>query len=135
VHGGTVDLCEYHDYDNPAVAMSSGTDSLQQRITQCHRLGKPIFVGESGILANVQPNGAPGGAAPVTFATLNQRAAFFKAKIDAGNRGGLVGYVIWYKSPFYSPSIEPYAIGEGDPTEAVLADALATALPRSTSGS
>jgi mannan endo-1,4-beta-mannosidase len=123
VHAGAIDLCEFHDYGNPAVAMSTGPNSLDERIHDCHALGKPIFVGESGIPANVQPDGSSG-SAPVDYSTLSQRAAFFKAKIDAGRSAGLVGYEIWFKSPFYTPSMEPFAIGDGDPTEPILADAL-----------
>ena len=122
VHAGGLDLCEFHDYGDPAVAMSEGPNSLAQRIADCHVLGKPIFVGESGIPANVQPDGSSG-SAPIDSTSLQQRADFFKAKIDAGRSAGLSGYVIWFKSPFYSPSTATYAIGEGDPTEAVLGDA------------
>jgi len=123
VHAGALDLCEFHDYGNPAVAMSTGPNSLDERIHDCHALGKPIFVGESGIPANVQPDGSSG-SAPLDGSTFDQRASFFRAKIDAGRSAGLAGYVIWFKSPFYTPAMEQYAIGQGDPTEAVLADAL-----------
>lgn len=123
VYGGALDLCEVHDYGAPAVALSTGPNSISRRINDCHALGKAIFVGESGIPSNVQPDGSSG-TATVTSATLTQRASFFKAKIDAANSAGMVGYVIWYKSPFYTPFTEQYSIGEGDPTEVVLADAL-----------
>jgi mannan endo-1,4-beta-mannosidase len=120
VQAGAVDLCEIHDYTNPAVALDP---QVAADIAACAQLGKPTFVGESGIPANVQPDGSSG-SAPITTATLNQRAAFFKAKIDAGNAAGLSGYVIWFKSPYYTPQLNSYAIGEGDPTQSVLADAL-----------
>jgi mannan endo-1,4-beta-mannosidase len=120
VQAGAVDLCEIHDYTNPAVALDP---TVAADIAACAALGKPTFVGESGIPANVQADGSSG-SAPITTATLKQRAAFFKAKIDAANAAGLSGYVIWFKSPFYTPQLDAYAIGEGDPTQAVLPDAL-----------
>jgi hypothetical protein len=86
-------------------------------------LGKPIFIGEAGIPANVQPDGSSG-SAPITVTTINQRATFFKAKIDAFNAAGGVGYVIWFKSPFYTTAQDSADIPDGDPTEAVLGDAL-----------
>jgi hypothetical protein len=123
VYGGSLDLCEVHDYTNPAVPLATDPNSIGQRIKDCHSLKKPIFVGESGIPSDVQPDGTSGSGI-VTPDTLNQRATFFKAKIDAANAAGVVGYVIWFKSPYYTPATDPYSIGEGDPTESVLADAL-----------
>jgi hypothetical protein len=124
VYAGRVDLCEVHDYSNPALAMPTGLNSLSQDISACHALGKPIFIGEAGIPANVAPDGSSG-SAPITLSTLDQRAAFFKAKIDAFNAAGGVGYVIWFKSPFYTTAEDSADIPDGDPTEAVLGDALA----------
>jgi hypothetical protein len=122
VHAGDLDLCEVHDYSNAAVAMPTGPSSLSQDISDCHADGKPIFIGEAGISANVQPDGSSGSTA--SFATLNQRAAFFKAKIDAFDAAGGVGYVIWFKSPFYTIAEDSADIPDGDPTEGVLKDAL-----------
>jgi mannan endo-1,4-beta-mannosidase len=133
VHAGAVDLCEYHDYGLPADALPTNGFNLEKDyIDACHSLGKPIFVGEAGIPGNVQPDGSappcspwptcPGG--PLTVQTLQQRAKFFQAKIVAGNNAGLVGYLIWFKSPYYSSSTDAYAIGNGDPTEAVLPAAM-----------
>ena len=36
----------------------------------------------------------------------------------------MAGYVIWAKSPYYTDTTDGYAIGDGDPTEAVLPGAL-----------
>jgi mannan endo-1,4-beta-mannosidase len=126
VQAGAVDLCEVHDYSNPALAMPAGPNSLSSYISGCHSLGKPVFIGESGIPANVQPDGSSG-SATITSATLAQRAQFFKAKIDAFDAAGGVGYIIWFKSPFYNVSLDNADIPDGDPTEAVLAEALAVA--------
>jgi hypothetical protein len=132
VHAGALDLCEYHDYGAAGQAMpSNGVNLLKERIADCHALGKPIFVGESGIAGNVQPDGSepacpswPNCTVPLTFQTLQQRATFVQAKIQAANTAGVVGYVIWFKSPYYAPSTDHYAIGDGDPTEPILALAL-----------
>lgn len=138
VHSSSVDLCEYHDYGLAAQALpSNGSNLLRERIADCHAIGKPIFVGESGIAGNVQPDGSEPpcspwpdcGAYPLTAQTLQQRATFFQAKIQQGAAAGLVGYAIWFKSPFYSPSTANYAIGDNDPTEPVLAGALITNAP------
>jgi hypothetical protein len=126
VHAGLLDLCEYHDYGAPKEAMPT---ELVQHVADCNRLGKPMFIGEAGIPANVQPDGTPTGACnpwpsctsiPVTPSTLAQRASFFGSKISAASQAGIVGYLIWVKSPFYSSKNDGYAISDGDPTEATL---------------
>jgi hypothetical protein len=128
VHAGLVDVCEYHDYGASASALPSGPDQLAQRIQECAALpsgGKPLFVGESGIQGNVQPDGGPAACTPwptcspdpLTSDTLSRRAAFFQAKLSAAFKAGVVGYVIWVKSPYYNSNNDIYAIGDGDPTE------------------
>jgi hypothetical protein len=107
--------------------------ALNSILGNCHALGKPVYIGESGIPANVGPDGTPSSACdpwpsctpdPITFATLDQRAAFFQGKIQAANRAAIAGYLIWVKSPYYSATNDGYAISDGDPVEAVLAQAL-----------
>ena len=126
IHAGSVNLCEYHDYGYPAEAMPTG---IAQAISACSALGKPFFVGESGIPANVGPNGVPNSACdpwpscspyPITTDTVQQRATFFAAKIAAANAAGVAGYVIWVKSPFYTTTTDGYDIADGDPAAAVL---------------
>jgi hypothetical protein len=135
VHAGALDLCEYHDYGHPGEALpSDGVNMLKERIADCHALGKPIFIGESGIAANVQSDGSepacpnwpncPNPADDLSFQTLDQRATFFQAKIHSANNAGVTGYVIWFKSPYYAASTDHYAIGDGEATESVLAQAL-----------
>jgi mannan endo-1,4-beta-mannosidase len=132
VHAGALGLCEYHDYGNAGQALpTDGVNLLKERIADCNSLNKPIFVGESGIAGNVQRDGSeppcpnwPNCDVPLTFQSLQQRATFFQAKIQAANAAGVVGYVIWFKSPFYAPASDPFAIGDGDPTEATLPAAL-----------
>jgi hypothetical protein len=124
VHAGAVDLCEVHDYSDPALAMPTGTNSLGADISACHALGKPIFIGEAGIPADVQTDGSSG-SAPISTATLVQRAQFFHAKIDTFHAAGGVGYVIWFKSPFYTLTENNLDVPDGDPTESVLSGAIA----------
>lgn len=108
-----VDLCDvWDDYGQAKIALPS---QVQQRIRVCHNLSKPSFVGESGICADAIATGDCSGI--VTTATLNQRAAFFDAKLSAGFNAGLAGYIIWNKG---SASVQD-DIGPGDPTESVLA--------------
>jgi len=134
VHAGLVDLCEYHDYASANVGLPS---LLPDRIGDCQALGKPTFVGESGVVANVQPDGSPPqcdpwpscSPYPVTIQTLSRRASFFQAKINAAFGAGTAGYVVWFKSPFYDPNGEPFAIGTSDPTEPVMAAAMAATGP------
>jgi hypothetical protein len=130
VHAGALGLCEFHDYGAPAVALPAALNGI---IGDCHALGKPVYIGESGIPANVGPDGTPNGACnpwpscspdPITYDTLNQRASFFQAKIQAANQAGVAGYVIWVKSPYYTATTDGYAISDGDPVEAVLPQAL-----------
>jgi hypothetical protein len=123
VHAGSVDLCEYHDYGPPATAIPS---ELGQVIADCDALHKPTFVGEAGIPANISPSGTPASTCtpwpsctpdPVTEATLEQRSAFFNVKVHAAAAAGVAGYVIWVDSPYYTTSLDGYAIDDpSDPT-------------------
>jgi mannan endo-1,4-beta-mannosidase len=130
VHAGAVNLCEFHDYGEPATAMPAALAGI---IDDCHSLGKPAYIGESGIPSNVGPDGTPSAGCnpwpscspyPITLQTLQQRATFFSSKIQAANGSGVAGYVIWVKSPFYTATTDAYAISDGEPTESVLPQAL-----------
>lgn len=141
VHAGAVDLCEYHDYGTSAEALPSGPDQLRQRLDDCAALPggpKPLFVGEAGVPADVQQDGSPAapcapwpGCSPygVSTDTLVRRAAMLGAKAGAALGAGAAGYMVWVKSPFYTPSTEAYAIGDGDPAEQALHDALRPGAP------
>ncbi|MHB8719595.1 MAG: cellulase family glycosylhydrolase [Candidatus Dormibacteria bacterium] len=132
VHGATaIDLCEYHDYHEATHAMATGdpassTDTgngLQTRLDQCQALGLPLVIGESGILANVQPDGSASGS--VTSTTLQQRASDYAAKLHAAFAAGVDGYLIWEGIPDTSDSSAnvndgAYGVGPGDPTLAAL---------------
>jgi uncharacterized protein HemX len=135
VHAGGIDICEYHDYGDPSSPLGAGqSDGLTARIKQCHSLpggGKPIFVGEAGIAANVQarPATQPSSCTPwpsctpvpVSIESLNLRASLFTSKIAAALGAGVSGYQIWFKSNYYGANNDSYAIGAGDPTEAAMA--------------
>jgi mannan endo-1,4-beta-mannosidase len=128
VHSNTaIDMCEYHDYSEAVRAMPTGAGStdtgngLQTRLNQCQALGLPVVVGESGILADVGPGGAPTGT--VTSTTLEQRAQDFAAKLQTAFAAGVDGYLIWEGIPEASDSSAnvndgKYGVGPGDPSEA-----------------
>jgi hypothetical protein len=121
-----VDICEYHDYDYEGNSNDNSDNpipgdewnGLAQRLNQCGASGlrKPIFVGEAGISADV--------AGALTPDSLQRRAEFFSAKIDAQMAAGVDGFVLWEKvleasdSPSVAGGHEAYGVGYGDPTEA-----------------
>jgi mannan endo-1,4-beta-mannosidase len=129
VHAGNVDLCEYHDYGDATHAIpNDGYNRLAQRIAQCHSLNKPLFVGESGIVADVGDGGQSTGAINAT--SLQLRAGFFAAKMTAAFGNGVVGYVLWDKeqdasNSTYNLNDGRYAVGPNslfaDPTNSVTA--------------
>jgi Tol biopolymer transport system component/alpha-tubulin suppressor-like RCC1 family protein len=107
----TIDLCEYHDYGAPNVGMPGDEfNGLQLRIDQCKDLGKPLFVGEAGII----PNDVGG--------TFQARTDAFQVKLDAQYGAGVVGFLAWAWSPQNVPAstLNNYDIGPGDPALAVL---------------
>jgi hypothetical protein len=127
VHAGKVDLCEYHDYGDPIHAIpNDGYNRLAQRIAQCAALGKPLFVGESGIVADVGDSGQSTGVINAT--SLQLRAGFFDAKMTAAFDNGLAGYMIWDKeqdasNSTYNLNNGRYSVGPSslfaDPTNTV----------------
>jgi mannan endo-1,4-beta-mannosidase len=108
----SIDLCEYHDYGAPLDPMPGDAwNGLKLRITQCDELGKPLFVGESGIMT-----AAVGGLQP--------RAGAFQAQLDAQFKAGVVGFLpwAWVDSAHGGSSLnDDYGIGPGDPVLGVLA--------------
>ena len=90
-----VDVCEVHDYYAwPHQAMPGDEfNGIAFRIAQCNALGKPIFVGEAGIPADVGDDVPRTGT--TTAATLARRAQRFDAKPAAQLEAGIDGYVIW----------------------------------------
>ena len=105
-----VDLCEFHDYGTQTMP-GDQWNGLAFRLQQCRELGKPLFVGETG----VDPTWLDG--------TLAARAALFEAKLATQFAAGVAGEVLWAWNASGS-STSTFDIGPGDPTLAVLADAL-----------
>lgn len=99
-----IDLCEYHDYAADRVAMPN---SLQSAINQCRALGKPIFVGETGIQVNA-------------VGSVANRAAAFRVKFAAQFSAGVVGELVWNWLDASHAAYDGYAVGPGDPALSVL---------------
>ena len=103
-----VDLCEYHDYDGPLNPMTGDQwNGLAVRMQQCGALGKPLFVGETGIRPSDVGN------------TFQARAAAFRAKLNAQFDAGVVGELAWAWSNQGS-TLNDFDIGPGDPAIASL---------------
>ncbi|WP_327090236.1 glycoside hydrolase family 5 protein [Nonomuraea sp. NBC_01738] len=104
-----LDVCEYHDYHQPAQAIPGNRwDGLAVRLEQCKALGKPLFVGEVGIDAN-----ATGG--------VRGRANAFSAKASAQLAAGVVGFVVWAWSDAGRKDGDSFMVKPGDPVLNVLA--------------
>ena len=57
------DICEYHDYNNAAAAMPGDQwNGLAVRISQCNAIGKPMLIGESGVVADADQYGGSSGS-------------------------------------------------------------------------
>jgi mannan endo-1,4-beta-mannosidase len=104
-----VDLCEYHDY-SPVAMPGDQWNGLATRISQCSALGKPLFVGESGIKTS-------------SVSTLSDRASLFEQKFSAQFRAGVVGELPWdwRNAAHGGSSTTGYEVGPGDPMLGVLA--------------
>jgi mannan endo-1,4-beta-mannosidase len=103
----SIDLCEYHDYQASEPMPGDQWNGLQVRIDQCKALGKPLFVGETGIV----PNDVGG--------TLEARADALDAKLRAQFAAGIVGDLAWAWSALGS-TLDDYDVGGGDPVLEVL---------------
>jgi len=102
-----VDLCEYHDYGDPTVPMPGDQwNGLQLRINQCNAIGKPMFIGETGI------------ASSEVGGNLQTRANQFEAKFAAQFGSGITGSLVWIWTT--NASTDSYSVKVGDPTLAVL---------------
>lgn len=102
----SVDLCEFHDYGTQTMP-GDQWNGLAFRLEQCGELGKPLFVGETG----VNPEWLDG--------TLEARAALFDAKLSTQFDAGVVGEVLWAWNAVESRT-DTYDIGPRDPVLDVL---------------
>jgi mannan endo-1,4-beta-mannosidase len=99
----TIDLCEYHDYDDPSSPMPGDQwNGLAVRLAQCQARGKPMFVGEVGIKASDE-------------SSLSIRATNLAAKFAAGFTAGVVGELSWEWAASGENSGDGYSIGPNDP--------------------
>ncbi|MGH9276963.1 MAG: cellulase family glycosylhydrolase [Acidimicrobiales bacterium] len=120
VHAGAVDVCEVHDYNHAAAAVPGDQwNGFALRLSQCQGLGKPIFVGEAGIRADVGQEATP---CAITGESLARRARYFDAKMAAQFAAGMDGFLIWEKILEASDSAanrtgECLGVGPGDPVE------------------
>jgi mannan endo-1,4-beta-mannosidase len=104
-----VDLCEYHDYSLDTVP-GDAWNGLAERVSECAALGKPLFVGETG----VKPSNAGG--------TLTGRATLMRSKLAAQFDAGVAGELVWdWRSAAEGgSSLTDYDVGPGDPVLGVL---------------
>jgi endo-1,4-beta-mannosidase len=105
----TIDLCEYHDYDQPAPLPGDAWNGLAVRLAQCLAMDKPMFVGELGL-----KSGDVGG--------LNARAAVIEAKLEAQFAAGVAGVLLWdWRTGEHGGSTGGgYEFGPDDPALALL---------------
>ena len=87
--------------------MTRGTAS-QFRLQQCNELGKPLFVGETGIQRDLDRGGAA--------------RAKFEAKFTAQFDAGVVGVLVWDWWNGSVPLSDNYEVGPEYPTFQVLGD-------------
>jgi mannan endo-1,4-beta-mannosidase len=98
----TIDLCEYHDYLPHDPMPADQWNGLQARIDQCNTLGKPLYVGETGIIPND------------VGATLEARVGAIDGKLRAQFSAGIVGDLEWAWSALGS-TLDDYDVGPRDP--------------------
>lgn len=114
VHGGALDMCEYHDYTPMAAVPGDAWNGLATRVADCAAVGKPLFVGEAGIPAGIQADGSTGA---VSAESLARRAALFDSKLTQQTAAGVAGFVVWQKA---RANDDGFTVADGDPLELVL---------------
>lgn len=102
-----IDLCEVHDYSPASPATTTGLGLLQESLSQCRSLRKPVLIGEAGI--RVADAGSPAA-----------RAALFRLRFDAWLRAGVAGVLIWDWAGAEERDGDAWQVGPGDPSLAVL---------------
>jgi hypothetical protein len=99
----TIDLCEYHDYDDPSSPMPGDQwNGLATRLSQCQSRGKPMFIGELGIKTS-------------PALTESMRATDIAAKFTAQFGAGVVGELPWEWAAAGQNSGDGYSIDASDP--------------------
>jgi len=101
-----IDVASYHDYhDDDAPMPGDQWNGLAMRLSQMKTIGKPLIVGEVGMLA-LQSGG--------DCMTLDQRTDKMKAKMDAMFPAGIAGFLVWSRSPDLDTSCN-FDVGNTDP--------------------
>jgi mannan endo-1,4-beta-mannosidase len=103
----TLDLCEFHDYTPTQLIPGDQWNGLQVRVNQCNELGKPLLVGELGVI----PNDVGG--------TLRDRANVVAGKLCAQLSAGVSGALLWAWDKDGS-LLNNFDIGPSDPLLDVL---------------
>lgn len=98
-----IDLCEYHDYSAPNVTLPA---SFSNDLSYCSNMGKPLFIGESGI------RGSDVGG------DLSLRAIDFVAKRTAQTNAGAQGFLVYTWCGTIGCDV--YGVSPGDPLLGVL---------------
>jgi mannan endo-1,4-beta-mannosidase len=109
VHG--IDLCEYHDYDDPGSPIPGDkSNGMAVRLRQCKELGKPLINGEIGLNTGDADN------------TYAGRARLLDAKLRAQRDAGVAGALVWTwrNAEHGGSSNHQFYVGPGDPMLAVL---------------
>jgi mannan endo-1,4-beta-mannosidase len=102
-----IDVASYHDYESAVLS-----PFLKLRLQQMARLGKPLIVGELGVVAG--GNGAGG------CATLAARRDAVDAKVRAQFDAGAASALMWDWVPDARPAMCTYDIGTSDPLNTLL---------------
>jgi mannan endo-1,4-beta-mannosidase len=100
-----VDIASFHDYGSPGVPMPP---PLSSAIADANAAGKPLVVGEVGIVAG---NGCP--------TSLAERAQQMQAKLNAAVAAGVAGWLPWTFGEGTNSACDYYIL-PGDPTLSVL---------------
>lgn len=98
-----IDLCEYHDYSADSMP-GDRWNGLSARLQQCRELGKPLFVGESGIATS-------------WVGSLAARANKWDSKITTQMNAGVSGFLLWNWRDGAQGGSSPtgYEVGPNDP--------------------
>lgn len=101
-----IDVASYHDYNDDDSPMPGDRwNGLAVRILQMKSIGKPLIVGELGILASKDGR---------SCATFDQRKDKVLTKMDALYAGGVSGILLWDRTVSPEASCN-YDIGNNDP--------------------
>ncbi|MEP7167092.1 MAG: cellulase family glycosylhydrolase [Candidatus Woesebacteria bacterium] len=106
-----IDVASYHDYGRETQAMPGDQwNGLQKRLTQMKQIGKPLIVGEVGMLAMDNSK---------QCMSYIERRDLLKAKMDAQFAAGIAGFIPWDLTNSTS-KICNYDIVANDPTQTLL---------------